>query len=260
MNSKKNVLNYGRFKGLPWFDKISQSTIFIGGAGGISSWLALFLARTGARIVVIDNDTVEIENLAGQCYGKEDIEKPKVKAISDVITRLCGENNVVSLESLVDENEGQWRQIVPKCDVVCVGFDNLKARRLIYEHWKAHGRDNSLFVDGRLSAENGQIFVLDKTNKEEDFLAYEQTYFPDSERIELPCTMKATTHCGALIASLMTSQITNWFNNQTPDTMPRDVVNMEFHLQLMLFDQPRYEAKKKEEPKQKEDDVVLIPK
>ncbi len=243
MNLKKNILNYGRFKGLPWFDGISQSLIFVGGAGGISSWLTLFLARTGAKIVVVDNDTVEIENLAGQCYGKEDVEKSKVKAISDVVTRLCGENNVVPIEALIDEEEGQWRRVITMSDVVCVGFDNLKARELVYKEWKMYGKETSFFVDGRLSAENGQIFVLDKNSKEEDFIAYEQTYFPESERIELPCTMKATTHCGALIASLMTAQIVNWFSNQNTEALPRDYTNMEFHLQLMLFNQPQYKVK-----------------
>lgn len=245
MNSKQNISNYGRFKGLTWFDKMSQSKIFVGGAGGIGSWLSLFLVRTGANVYVLDFDAVEDLNLAGQCYGPEDIGKSKVYALSDVMTRLCGlkANTLTPINSTVSEETTQWKAVIRMCDVVCVGFDNLKARRMVYEEWKKNGREQSFFVDGRLTAESGQIFTLWKTSPEEDFKAYEQTYFADSERIDLPCSMKATTHCGALIGSMMTAQITNWFNNQVEDAMPRETGNFEFHLQLMLLEQPTYNLK-----------------
>jgi molybdopterin/thiamine biosynthesis adenylyltransferase len=224
---------------------MSQSRIFVGGAGGIGSWLSLFLVRTGANVYVLDFDTVEELNLAGQCYGVEDVGKAKVDALSDVITRLCGlkANTLTPMNSTISEETSQWKSIVRSCDVVCVGFDNLKARRMVYEEWKANGKAQSFFVDGRLTAESGQVFTLWKTSPAEDFKAYEQTYFSDDERIDLPCSMKATTHCGAFIGSMMTAQITNWFNDQTPDAMPRETGNFEFHLQLMLLEQPAYKLK-----------------
>lgn len=235
--------HYGRFKGLPWFTEMKKATIFIGGAGGISSWLSLFLNRAGARLIVIDNDTVGLENLAGQLYGSIDVGKPKVKALESVLERLCGEVNGAFIQQFIDDTDGQWKTLVRRSNIVCVGFDNLKARRLVYEEWKLNGKDVSFFVDGRLSAESGQVFVLSKNSPEDSFTAYEQTYFSDAERTELPCTMKATSHCGALIASIMTSQITNWLNNITEDTLQREVSNVEFHLQLSLFETPVYKPK-----------------
>lgn len=235
---------YGRFKGLPWFDKISNSRIFIGGAGGIGSHLAFYLARTGAQITIIDMDTVGEENLAGQLYGSDDVGKKKVQAISDVIFRLCDGPNVTPLDSEVtDDPDEMWRMAVQSSDVVCVGFDNLKARETIYKEWRANGRDESLFVDGRLGAESGQVFVLSKKDPEDNFLGYEATYFPESERTELPCTMKATTHCGALIASLMVAQITNWFNNISEGTMGRNINNVEYHIPLMMMDFSQFKIK-----------------
>lgn len=236
MNSKQNVLSYGRFKGLAWFDLISQSLIFVGGAGGIGSHLAFQLARTGARLLIADNDTVGEENLAGQLYGKQDIGKKKTEAIIDVIVRLCSEDNVTPLDTLITEEDAAWRHLIPRCDVVCVGFDNLKARELVYKAWRTTGKRTSLFIDGRLAAESGQVYFLDKNSTEEQFTAYEQTYFPESERVELPCTMKATTHCGALIASLMVSNITNWFNNQVKDSLPRDLAHYDFQLPLTIIE------------------------
>lgn len=229
---------YGRFKGLSWFNKITECKILVGGAGGIGSHLAFQLARTGASIAVVDNDVVGEENLAGQLYGKSDIGKKKVVAISDVVTRLCGENTMKTLDELVEKTGGTWRRIMPMLDVVCVGFDNLEARHIVYEEWKKNGKATSLFVDGRLAAENGQVYFVQKKAKDDDFLAYEETYFSSEERIELPCTMKATTHCGAMIASFMVAQIVNWCNNQTEGTMERNMAHIEFNLPLMLFEQP----------------------
>lgn len=238
MNSKQNVQSYGRFKSLPWFDKISQSLIFVGGAGGISSHVIFQLARTGANVVAVDMDVVSAENLAGQMYGKSHIGMKKVKAMSNVIDFLCGENNFTGLDVEVTEEGGQWQSIIQRCGAVVVGFDNLKARKLIYDEWKASGKEDSIFIDGRLSSESFTVYLVTKNSTEEDFIAYEQTYFPDSERVELPCTMKATTHCGAGIAWWITTQISNHMNNIAGSIMSRPINNIEVHGALNMIDQP----------------------
>lgn len=241
MNYKNQVPSYGRFKSLPWFDEMSTSTILVGGAGGIGSWVSLFLARIGCNVLTIDMDTVGEENLAGQTYGKEDIDKTKVTALENVIVRLCGENNFTPINEEVTSEGGYWSARLPTCNVVVVGFDNLDARRIVYEEWKQNGMENSLFIDGRLAAESGQIFLLEKNSSEEVFKGYEATYFPVELRTELPCTMKATTHCGALIGSMIITQITNWFTNKKETIFPREVGNFEFHLPFLLFSQPKFE-------------------
>lgn len=238
MNSRKNTQSYGRFKNLPWFDRISESKVFVGGAGGIGSHVIFQLARTGTDVVAVDMDTVEEHNIAGQLYGKGHIGKSKVQAMTEVIDYLCGENNYTPLHTEITEEGGQWQSIVRRCDAVVVGFDNLKARRLIYEDWKDNGKDNSIFIDGRLSAESFTVYVLTKQSIEDDLLAYEQTYFDESERVELPCTMKATTHCGAGIAWWIVTQIANHMNNMTADVMPRTISNLEVHGPLSMLDQP----------------------
>lgn len=176
-------------------------------------------------------------------YGKSHTGKKKVIALKEVCNYLCGEDNIMALDVEITEEEGQWQSIIPRCDAVVVGFDNLKARRFIYEEWKVNGKDNSIFLDGRLSVEEGTIYILTTQSSEEDYLAYEGTYFEDHERVELPCTFKSTTHCGALIAAKIVGNITNWFNNITEGTMPRIISNIEFHLPLMMFDQPVLKAK-----------------
>jgi len=236
MNSKTNSKYYGRFKDLTWFDAISKSRIMVFGQGGIGSHLTFFLARAGANLITVDYDTVEEHNIAGQLYGKEDVGKTKVKALSDVVTRLCGENSITALDNKVELGvHAQWTVYLPLCDIVCVSFDNIKARRIIFEQWLEFGKPNSLFVDGRMSAQNGQVFTATKEDTESTKF-YTSTFFDDSEVPELPCTAKATTHCGSLIASLMVTQITNWLNNQGEGRIPQTVVKQfDFHLPFMLF-------------------------
>lgn len=238
MNSKQSVQSYGRFKNLPWFDKMSQSLIFVGGAGGIGSHVVFQVARTGANVVAVDLDTVSRENLAGQMYGESHIGMKKVDAISEVIDYLCEENNFTPLDTEITEDGGQWQSIVQRCDAVVVGFDNLKARKLVYDEWKTNGKEESIFIDGRLSAESFTVYTVTKQSSEEDFIAYEQTYFPESERVELPCTMKATTHCGAGIAWWIVTQISNYMNNTSGAIMSRPISNIEVHGALSMIDQP----------------------
>jgi molybdopterin/thiamine biosynthesis adenylyltransferase len=238
MNSKQNIQSYGRFKTLPWFNSIAQSRIMVFGQGGIGSWLTFLLARTGANLFTIDDDTVEDSNLAGQLYGASSIKKKKVQAMKEIVAAMCGENNITAIdEKVILASEGsQWRAYISMCDVVCVSFDSIAARRLVYNVWKLEGKENSLFVDGRMSAEQGQIFTLEKKAEVEAVQFYEDSFFDDSILPEAPCTAKATSHCGALISSLMVSQITNWFTNQTPGTMQRVLTSqLDFYLPVNLF-------------------------
>lgn len=239
MNVLENTV-YGRFKSLPWFNPITKSRIIIFGQGGIGSWLTLFLARAGASIIIVDMDKVERVNIAGQVYGETEVGKSKVQAMKDVVNKLCGESKITAVNIKVDPDEESWKTYLSISDVVCTSFDSIAARKMVYEEWIKIGKSTSLFVDGRMGVENGQVFTLErvgkelsKTNKDH----YEDSFFDDNSIEEAPCTAKATSHCGALIASLMTAQITNWFNNLQSGVMPRTLSSqLDFYLPVMLFE------------------------
>lgn len=239
MNSKKNVSSYGRFKDLPWFDPIAKSKIMVFGQGGIGSWVTLFLARAGADLVIVDMDIVDEGNLAGQLYGSAEVGMKKVAAMFDVVTRLCGENNVTPMNVEVkDDEKAQWYGLLARMDVVVVSFDNIPMRKLVYEKWRKNGKAESLFVDGRMSSENGNIFTISKTDPESAFEFYEGTFFEAGDVEPLPCSAKATSHCGAFIATIITASITNWFTNKL-EAMPmkRTILQQfDFHLPLLFFE------------------------
>lgn len=238
MNLKKNISSYGRFKSALWFDNIATSRIMILGQGGIGSWLTLFLARTGANLITVDFDSFENHNQGGQLCGTESIGQLKVTAVSKLITQLCGQNNITPINEKITDNENeQWCQYVSLCDVVCTSFDSIAARKIAYYQWLKFGKKNSLFVDGRMSMEQGQVFTVQKNASQDDFTHYEDSFFDDSELPEAPCTAKATSHCGALIASLMAAQIINWFTNQDSGNMKRVVENqLNFCLPINQFE------------------------
>lgn len=205
---------YNRFSAAPWFEGIQKSTVLLFGAGGVSSWLSLFLVRAGATIIVVDFDTVSDENLAGQLYGPKQVGKPKVTALKEVLESL---NNTITYTALnqkvTDSEKDQWLQYLPICDLVITGFDNLPTRQIVYNQWNKKGKEDSLFLDMRMSMEQGNIFTV-KQGNEKDKSAYESTFFPESEAVVEPCSAKATSHCGAFIAATTMSVITNWYTDK----------------------------------------------
>lgn len=224
----------------------------IGGAGGIGSHLAFMLARTGVDIFLFDYDQVDETNLAGQLFGKEDVGKAKVVAAIDVIRRLCGDNKVRGLNmKLTPENKDEWMPALRMSAVTCVVFDNIKTRKMIYEAWEelviSDIETPRLFVDGRMAAEDGEIHCIDNKATKLQHERYKATFFDDDEVAEQPCSAKATTHCGSLIAALITSQITNWVNDNLlvaeegkTIVVPRVVApKIEFHLQLGMINYAR---------------------
>lgn len=80
----------------------------------------------------------------------------------------------------------------------------------------------------RLSAENFQIYVV---KKNDDYAKYEATLFEDSEVEELPCSYKATSHCGAMIGAYITGIITNWLTN---DRIGDDISEVPFNINMQV--------------------------
>ena len=69
--------------------RLAAVRVGIAGAGGLGSNVALLLARSGVRrLLVVDGDNVEPSNLNRQCYWPEDLGRPKVLALRDRLLAL----------------------------------------------------------------------------------------------------------------------------------------------------------------------------
>lgn len=79
--------------------------------------------------------------------------------------------------------------------------------------------DTPIFIDGRLRAEQMQIFCVTPNRIEE----YEKHLFDDSEVEDAPCTLKQTSHSAAMIGAHMTAFFTNHLTNNYSGDIDRTV-------------------------------------
>lgn len=199
-----------RFRDASWFEKLSKYTvpIIIGGVGGIGSWLTLFLSRMmgpDSYLILYDFDKVEEVNMAGQLFRIQDIGKLKVNAMKDIVMDFGGYEKIVNQPDRYD-SESLRSPVMFSC------FDNMKARKVMFENWltEAEKYPDSIFIDGRLNAEQFQVYYVtlewaEKYRKEH--------LFDDKEVEDANCSYKQTTHFAAAIASKMVQGFTGFLDD-----------------------------------------------
>lgn len=213
-----------RFSEAPWAEDAENHHLIIGGTGGIGSWLNLFLSSINYSVHIYDFDTIELHNLGGQFFGKHQIGTSKVQAIKENIIQFRDSKNVTIYQEPYAENS----LISP---IMISAFDNMKARKVMFENWKTQ-EDRVAFIDGRQLAEMGMVYCVLPGQEN----LYENELFDDSEVLELNCNYKATTHCGALTASLLTTLVTNVIYNQKFKAEIRTLpFKLEFNLSALDF-------------------------
>ena len=216
-----------RFSGLEWFPTPEKKIdIHIGGAGGIGSWTAFFLARIGYNIVIYDVDTVETHNLAGQLFSKNDIGARKVSAVNNLVHNFC--DTSLTVYSSFIQNHAIFNPYMISA------FDNMEARKAMLEKFENYLdnresqisrimeeeggivpedkyciSDMPLFIDGRMEAEQIQIFCVTPDRIER----YKETLFEDSSVEDAPCSFKQTSHTASMMGSLITTLFTNHITN-----------------------------------------------
>lgn len=117
--------------GLKGQEKLRRSKVTIVGLGGLGSVSALYLSLAGVgRMVLVDRDTVELNNLHRQVlYSLNDIRYPKVEAAARRIQQVNPEIEIESVpENVETENVDS---IIAKSDCVVDGLDNMETRYLL---------------------------------------------------------------------------------------------------------------------------------
>ena len=226
---KKRKIQHVRFSDAHWYGRTEEVTV--GGAGGIGSWVALFLSRIGHKINIFDMDTVDNTNMGGQCSTYSQVGNSKVDAVKNVCEMFSKESIQINNARYDDQSETS--------NVVITCFDNMESRKIMFNRWKqlyAHTKNNEmLFIDGRMTAETGQIYFV--TPSEENFKRYEDTLFSDDEVPDLPCSFKATTHNGAMIASQIVSGLNNHMANLKEGFEYRDVpFSIKYSLDVLMYE------------------------
>lgn len=194
-----------RFSDASWFKYLQGKPVVVVGAGGIGSWVTMCLARIGCSVYLYDGDRFEVHNMGGQLVNITSINVPKVQAVRDIVTSLVGMSTKISVNSNMYDKDS------PTSPLVISAVDSMAARKLIFEKWaKMYGdKDDSIFIDGRLLAEDYQVLAVTKGRLN----AYRATIVDDKSIPTENCTLKATTHCSLGIASEIIGLLTNFAAN-----------------------------------------------
>lgn len=224
-----------RFSDADWFEGMQGIDVVVGGLGSLGSWLSLYLARCGANIYGFDMDTVDAVNMAGQLYNLDQISSTKADALQTTIRNFCGYDNEVEMSSDKYIKGSLTSSVIFSC------FDNMEARKIMFENWCTHVNDEELgkkdtfklFVDARLTAETYEVFAVTPDKIEE----YKKTLFTDGEADELPCSFKSTTHVAAMAAGTMLTCLTNYVANVTSGVGIRELpFKLTYSSQLFMLE------------------------
>jgi molybdopterin/thiamine biosynthesis adenylyltransferase len=195
-----------RFRDCPWYsEQYPRATV--GGVGGIGSWLTFFLGRIGVPMMLYDFDTIDYTNMGGQLFTKGSVGQRKTAGVIDNIQNYSGPSNIIT--------RGRYDAHDPVDNVLFTCFDNMKAREQMAQQWYRQNKMQRLsrpaiFIDGRMTVESFQIYAVTPNRYEE----YMDKYMFDDSRVHEPlCSMKATSHIGAMIGSMMTQCFTNYMTN-----------------------------------------------
>lgn len=219
-----------RFRSLPWVSDIQNKTVTVVGAGGIGSWLTLFLSRIGVKnVYLFDADIVDNTNYSGQLFTRDNLFNKKVNAVRKTVGKFIMVNDdndtnmpapytcVVGVSSKFTGNEPTDRAALDQSDFIIAAVDNMETRHYIYHAFMqktnedVDGNFDKVLIDGRLLAEQFSIYTI--TNRSQ-IAAYERTLFLDSEISEESCTAKQTSHIAAMIGTYITQLVTNYVCNK----------------------------------------------
>ena len=118
--------------------KLKSSTVGIAGLGGLGSNIAMMLARSGiGRLVIADDDTVELSNIHRQCYPLESIGMKKTDAVAMEINRVNPFCKVEKHDIRLNENN---LNIFSECNIVCEAFDTAENKIMLIEGLSAMGK------------------------------------------------------------------------------------------------------------------------
>ena len=112
-------------------EKLKRSRVVIGGAGGLGSPIAFYLAAAGVgRIRMIDHDQVALSNLNRQIlHWEEDVGRKKVDSARTKLSRL---NSTVELEMMAETiAEDNVSRLVDGFNAIVDAMDNLPTRYLL---------------------------------------------------------------------------------------------------------------------------------
>ncbi|MEA3266911.1 MAG: sulfur carrier protein ThiS adenylyltransferase ThiF [Candidatus Fermentibacteria bacterium] len=113
---------------------LSKLRVGITGAGGIGSNVAMLLVRAGvSSLVIVDYDSVEIQNLNRQFFFADQVNMPKVEALVQNLQRI---NDAIDVEThIVRLTPGNACDFFRSCDILVEAVDDAETKTFLIEEW-----------------------------------------------------------------------------------------------------------------------------
>lgn len=130
-----------RLYGLEGAGRIRAAHVAVVGVGGVGSWAAEALARSGVgRLTLIDLDHVAESNINRQVHAlTETVGQAKVQAMRDRIAQIHPACSVVCVEDFVDSTN--WPGLLPSAvDAVIDACDQVRAKTSMAQWARNSGR------------------------------------------------------------------------------------------------------------------------
>jgi tRNA A37 threonylcarbamoyladenosine dehydratase len=137
MNPSEHSRRFGgidRLYGSGSLARLAGKHAVVIGIGGVGSWAAEALARSGVgRLTLIDLDHVAESNVNRQVHALEGtLGQAKVQAMAERIAQINPACTVVCVEEFVTVDN--VAQLLPACDVVLDCIDDVKAKAALIAH------------------------------------------------------------------------------------------------------------------------------
>ncbi|MFH0860725.1 MAG: HesA/MoeB/ThiF family protein [Candidatus Altiarchaeota archaeon] len=131
--------------------RLSNSTVFVAGVGGLGSPVLTYLTVAGVgKLIIADKDRVELSNLNRQVlHNEDDVGRMKVESAVEKLSKL---NSNVSLEGVMNKiDEMNARRLVANSDVIVDCLDNIDTRHVL----------NKVSVDSGIPLVHGSVSGLE---------------------------------------------------------------------------------------------------
>lgn len=112
-------------------EKLKKARVFVAGAGGLGSPLAVYLAAAGVgNIRIVDRDVVDLSNLNRQIlHWQEDIGRAKTDSAGAKLKQLNADITIEAInETITADNV---KRLLEGCDLIADAMDNLDTRYLL---------------------------------------------------------------------------------------------------------------------------------
>lgn len=130
-NGVKNLIGEARL------EKLANSKFLVIGIGGVGSWIAEFLARSGClNITLVDLDEICVTNINRQIHADhKSIGKSKIQVMKERILNISPDCNVVLIEDFLTQSTIN-DIITEEYDFVFDAIDSVKNKCLIIQKCK----------------------------------------------------------------------------------------------------------------------------